>query len=75
MPRRRQKKFLNEVRWGKQEREKELKITLDKIRLRLGIVETMLKIEIIRRDNLVQEILRISSMTDLESLIKNFRLK
>ena len=75
MPRRRQKSVGKEGRWGKREREKELKIKLNKLRLRLGVVETMLQLEVIRRQNIIEEIIKISSFSDLENLIINFKLK
>ena len=51
----------------------DLRKEVDELYLKLAVLETLHNIEIIRRSNLVEDILNLNSMEDLKNLIKTLQ--
>ena len=51
----------------------DLRKQVDELRLKLAVLETLHNLETIRRNNLVDDILKLSSMDDLKNLIKTLK--
>ena len=58
---------------GTQRRMEDLRKQVDELRLKLAVLETLHNLETIRRNNLVDDILKLSSMDDLKHLIKTLK--
>ena len=65
----------NRKRKGKREREADLKKQVKRLQLRLAVLETTYQLEIVRRQNIVEEILTISSLEELKTLRKSLKSK
>ena len=63
------------IRPGKNKRLNELKLQVQKLSLKLAVLETMYELEKIRRSNLVEEVINLSSLTDVNNLVRNLKLK
>ena len=61
-------------RRGKREREGDLGKQLKKLRLQLCLLDTMYRLEVIRRQCLVEEILNVASLEELQELKKSLKL-
>ena len=66
-------KMRTRKRPGTQRRIDDLKKQVDELRLKFAVLETIHSIEIIRRNNLIEDILKLNSMHDLKNLIKTLK--
>ena len=60
-------------RRGKREREGDLGKEVKKIRLQLGLLDTMYRLEVIRRQSLAEEIMNVASLEELQELKKSLK--
>ena len=63
------------LRPGKNKRLNELKCQVQSLSLKLAVVETMYELEKIRRNNLIEKVIKLNSVTEVQNLVKDLKLK
>ena len=63
------------IRTGKNKRLNELKCQAQSLSLKLAVLETMYELEKIRRNNLIEKVIKLNSITEVQNLVKNLELK